>query len=441
MLPATAQSSGRPTSVPLKPQTSNAIITTVAGTGDFGYAGDGERAIDAVLGVIYGIDVDNSRGLYYMADAVNNCIRMITTSTGIITTVAGNGTFGYSGDGGPAIKAALSYPIGIAVDVSQGNFYIADTWNACIRLVTKSTGIISTVAGQCGVRGYSGSGSLATAVLLNYPVSIAVSAVYSKLYITDILQQSVQMITLSTGIIETVWTAGFDNFTANPAGIAIEPSTGNPYFVNSGVCSVMMISGSSGKYTYTRVAGTGSCELDTPDNGDGGEATSASLNVPWGITFDPRTGSMYIADTDSNRIRMIANKTGIITTVAGTGVAGDTSVTLNRPLDVAIDTTTGILLIGDTDNFELRSITVHRNSSKQGTAYSETTITHIYIMSAVLRAVYHCSCTNIEWIDIVSKDASIYFYCPSITFLIHSTLSSIIASIIFSPLSLYTTFF
>ena len=370
--PPTARSSGRPTRAPLQSPTSNAIITTVAGTGDFGYTGDGELAIDAVLGVIYGIDVDNYRGLYYMADAANNCIRMITKSTGIITTVAGNGTFGYSGDDGPAIKAVLSYPIGIAVDVSQGNFYIADTWNACIRLVTKSTGIISTVAGQCGTRGFSGSGSLATAVLLNYPVSIAVSAVYSKLYITDILQQSVQMITLSTGIIETIWTAGSDNFTANPAGIAIEPSTGNPYFVNSGMCSVMMISGSSGKYTYTRVAGTGSCELDTTDNGDGGQATSASLTVPWGITFDPMTGSMYIADTDSNRIRMIANRTGIITTVAGTGVPADTAVTLNRPLDVAIDTTTGILLIADTDNYELRSITVHRNTSKQGTSYSKS---------------------------------------------------------------------
>ena len=166
---------------------STGIITTVAGDGTGGYTGDGGLATSARLYYPRGVAVDAS-GNIYIADTGNNRIRMVTKSTGIITTVAGDGTRGYTGDGGLATSAGLYNPQGVAVDASV-NIYIADYANHRIRMVTKSTGIITTVAGD-GQYGYTGVGGLAT---LYYPEGVAVDA-SGNIYIADTGNHRVRLV-------------------------------------------------------------------------------------------------------------------------------------------------------------------------------------------------------------------------------------------------------
>ena len=156
-------------------------ITTVAGNGVAGYSGDGGLATAAKLYYPWHVAVDASGNLY-IADRFCYCIRMVTKSTGVITTVAGNGIGGYNGDGIQATSAQLYNPLGVAVDAS-GNLYIADAWNYRIRMVTKSTGVITTVAGT-GVAGYNGDGVQATSADLNNPLGVAVDA-SGNIYIAD----------------------------------------------------------------------------------------------------------------------------------------------------------------------------------------------------------------------------------------------------------------
>jgi trimeric autotransporter adhesin len=220
----------------------------VAGSGSLGSSGDGGQATSASLNYPRGVAVDAS-GNIYIADTYNNRIRMVTKSTGIISTVAGDGTQEYKGDGGPATSAILYYPASIAVD-ALGNIYIADSSNYRIRMVTKSTGIISTVAGS-GSSGSSGDGGQATSATLNSPYGVAVDA-SGNIYIADSSNNRIRMVTKSTGIISTV------------AG--------------------------SGPYGYS---------------GDGGQATSAVLKYPYGVAVDA-SGNIYIADSYNYRIRMFA---------------------------------------------------------------------------------------------------------------------------------------
>ncbi len=143
--------------------------TLFAGNGHYGYAGDGEQAGDAEFEFTNnsGIAVDSS-GNIYVADTYNNRVRVINASTGLITTFAGNGTGGYSGDNGAATSAELALPMGLAID-AQGNIYIADSSNSIVRMVNLRTGIISTVAGTPKTFGDAGDGGLATSATLEYP--------------------------------------------------------------------------------------------------------------------------------------------------------------------------------------------------------------------------------------------------------------------------------
>jgi trimeric autotransporter adhesin len=150
------------------------IITTVAGNRTVGFSGDGGLATSARLDYPSENALDAS-GNIYIADTNNHRIRMVTKSTGIITTVAGNGTVGFSGGGGLATSATLYYPFDIAIDAS-GNIYIADTNNHRIRMVTKSTGIITTVAGNATARNGNRDGGLATSTRLRYPRAVAIDA-------------------------------------------------------------------------------------------------------------------------------------------------------------------------------------------------------------------------------------------------------------------------
>ncbi|MGA2340187.1 MAG: NHL repeat-containing protein, partial [Terracidiphilus sp.] len=281
-------------------------INTLAGNGTHGYSGDGGAAGSAELNYPWGDAVDSS-GNIYIADEENQRIRKITASTGVISTVAGDGQEGFSGDGGAATSAALYYPVGVAVDGS-GNIYIADCDNERIRKVTASTGVITTVAGT-GTAGYSGDGGAAISAKLDAPEGVTVDA-NGNIYIADEANQRIRKVTASTGIITTV------------AGI-----------------------GTAGY------------------SGDGGAATSAKLNYPQGVAVDAND-DIYIADFQNSRIRKVSASTGVITTVAGTGAAGysgddgaATSAKLDEPEGVAVDAL-GNIYIADTFNYRIREVTV-----------------------------------------------------------------------------------
>ncbi len=278
----------------------NGIISTVAGTGKWGHSGDGGLATTATLKNPIGIALDNWGNLY-IADEGNSCIRKVNTA-GIITTVAGNGTIGYSGDGGVATSANLNTPYGVAAD-SKGNFFVADYGNNCIRKID-STGFISTFAGT-GVAGFSGDGGIATKAKLYQPYSIAFDKVGS-LFIADYYNQRIRKIN-SDGIITTI--------------------AGN------------------GKYGY---------------GGDGGLAINATLLYPSGMAVDT-AGNVYIADNNNSRIRMV-NGAGIISTVAGNGTKGYSgdegqavSAEIYNPNNVIVDNW-GNLYISDSWNNRVRKI-------------------------------------------------------------------------------------
>jgi sugar lactone lactonase YvrE len=330
---------------------SGGTISTVAGNGTGGYNGDGILATNAELNYPYGVAVDSS-GNIYIADYYNQRIREV--SGGTITTVAGNGTPGYNGDGIAATSAELNYPIGVAVD-SSGNLYIADS-NSRIREI--SSGTITTVVGT-GVVGYNGDGIAATSAKLYYPSGVAVDSIGSKVYIADIDNYRIREV--SAGIISTVAGNGLSNYYGNgiaatlaalsaPASAAAD-SSGNVYIADGNNCLVRKVTAG----IITTVAGTGVCGY----NGDGIAATSAQLNYPYGVAVDS-SGNIYIADTSNQRIREVSG--GTITTVAGTGSAGyngdgipATSAWLNSPFGVNVDSG-GNIYIADYGNSRIRRV-------------------------------------------------------------------------------------
>jgi trimeric autotransporter adhesin len=291
------------------------IITTVAGTGVAGYSGDGGPALNAMLNGPNGIAFDFNSSIY-IADTYNNRIRVINGQN-IITTVAGTGSYGYGGRDGLATLASLNNPLGVAWDFSTSRLYIADTNNNRIRVISNS-GIISTVAGT-GVAGYSGDSMLATTATISYPMKITTDG-SGNLFIADTDNHRVRVITKSTGIITTV-------------------------------------------------AGTG----DAGYNGDGAYAVTATLFRPSDVALDP-SGNIYIADAVNNRIRMVDVNTGIISTVAGTGVAGfsgygglATAATISQPLGIDIDAS-GTVYIADTFNSRVLAVLALQSPTQTPTA-------------------------------------------------------------------------
>jgi uncharacterized protein (TIGR03437 family) len=272
-------------------------ITTLAGTGTAGFGGDGGVATSAQLSGPQGVAVDGA-GNVYIADTGNSRVREVSGST--ITTVAGSGTPGYAGDGGAAASAKLYSPVGLALD-AKGNLYIADTNNSAIRKVTSGT--ISTVAGN-GLQGYSGDGSAALNAQLNDPQGVAVDTA-GNLYITDTLNYRVRMVS-PNGKIATIAGNGVGGYSGDggpagqaqlsyPTGIAVD-TAGDVFFADAGA-SVRKVFASG---TISTIAGNGSIGY----TGDGGAATSASLNGPTGIAVDSR-GDLYVADSGNNAVRLL----------------------------------------------------------------------------------------------------------------------------------------
>jgi trimeric autotransporter adhesin len=345
----TASPAGTTTTTTTTTTTSTAgTIKTIAGTGgSSGYTGDGGAATSAKLCKPWGMAFDSSGNLY-IADYGNHVIRKIT-STGYISTIAGTGTAGYSGDGGAATSAMLNSPTGVAVD-SSDDIYIADCYNHAIRKVTTKTGKISTVVGTGGISGYSGDGGAATSAKLYDPKSVAFDPI-DNLYIADTNNQVIRKVTALTGNISTfagTGTAGYsgDGGVATsatlkyPNGVAID-SSGNLYIADTQNYVIRKVAG-----IISTVAGTGSLGY----SGDGGAATSAKFNYTFAVALDS-SDNLYIADGINSVIRKVTAATGYISTVAGTGSGGysgdggaATSAKLSYPFGVALDSSGNIYI-------------------------------------------------------------------------------------------------
>jgi NHL repeat len=300
-------------------------LTIVAGNGTRGYSGDGGPAASAALSGPEAVFVDAS-GNIFIADTENSVIREVLASNGNIQTVVGNAAMGagYSGDGGPATSAQLADPFGIFVDGS-GNIFIADADNFVIREVFASSGKIQTVAGNFAAgAGYSGDGSQATSAQLDLPEGVFVDA-SGNIYIADTYNNLIRVVNPGTA---ATTVAGV----AIPAG-AINTVAGAYYQSEGGTeCS------------YT---------------GDGAAATSAQLCAPTGVFVDG-SGDIFIADTNNSVVREVIS--GAISTIAGNGTAGfagdggaATSAELNYPSDLLVDSS-GDIFIADTDNFVIREV-------------------------------------------------------------------------------------
>ncbi|TXS44271.1 RICIN domain-containing protein [Streptomyces sp. t39] len=335
---------------------SPAAISTVAGTGVAGFAGDNERAAAAQLNRPYGLAMD-STGTLYFTERDGHRIRKITTD-GRISTVAGTGTAGYKGDNGPAVSAQLKTPRGITVD-SAGDLYVADSENHRVRKIT-ADGKITTIAGS-GTAGFGGDGGPATAARLNLPYSVAVDSA-GVLYVADGGNHRVRKIT-ADGKITTIAGTGVAGFGGDggpatsallkwPNGVVVD-GAGTLYVVDGQNHRVRRIT-ADGK--INTVAGTGTAGF----GGDGGTAASAQLNNPLGMVLDS-TGALYLSDHRNHRVRKITAD-GKITTIAGTGVAGfggdggpGASAQLNNPIGLAVDCV-DTLYIADYSNHRIRKI-------------------------------------------------------------------------------------
>ncbi len=332
-------------------------ITTIAGSGTNGHSGDGGAATAATLAGLSSVVADAS-GNVYMVDAYNNIVRKISTS-GIITLFAGSAGGGYSGDGGAATAATLSGCNGLAMDAS-GNLYISDASNYRVRKVNTS-GVISTFAGN-GTTGYSGDGGAATAAKLGIITSVACDA-SGNVYISDYGNSRIRKVN-SSGIISTYAGTGTSGFSgdggaataaniSNVASIATD-GAGNLYLLDNTNHRLRKVNTSG---IISTVAGTGS----SGSGGDGGPATAAQLNRPSGV-FVSNAGNIYISDQYNNRVRRI-NTSGIITSVAGTGTSGfsgdggaATAAMLNLPTSVTTDAS-GNIIIGEYSNYRIRKVT------------------------------------------------------------------------------------
>src|ERR1035437_6506014 len=324
------------------------VINTVAGTNWF-FPTSSVQALSAPLGTPLGVAVD-AQGNVYAADNTNNIVVRISPN-GLLTVVAGNGTRGFSGDGGPATSASLNNPGSVAAD-SAGNLYMADSGNHRIRKV--SGGTITTVAGN-GNSGFSGDGGPATSASLKFPAGVAVDSA-GNLYIAEPSNYRVRKV--SGGTITTVAGNGNPGNSADggpatsasisPFGVAVD-SAGNLYIADP--FRIRKVSGG----TITTVAGNGAYRF----SGDGGPATSALLNIPEAVAVDS-AGNLYIADLDNYRVRKVTH--GTITTVAGNGspgFSGDggpaTLASLSQPTGVAVDSA-GNLYIADPNNQRVRKV-------------------------------------------------------------------------------------
>jgi sugar lactone lactonase YvrE len=336
-------------------------ITTYAGTGERGYSGDGGTATQAKLDNPFHPAFDKDSNLYF-SDTNNHVVRRVDAKTGIITTVAGSGKKGYSGDGGPATKATMNEPYGIALD-TMGNLLIVDRLNFCIRRVDRMTRVIGTVAGT-GKSEFGGDAEDATKARFREPNGLFLAP--SALYIADVKDQRIRSLSVRSNLAETLCGDG-DRKTEGDGGPLARAKLNGPRAV-TGLGRDLLVVEREGNCvrrldltakTISRFAGTGQKGY----TGDGGPALKATFDGPKEICCD-KEGNVFVVDTENEAIRRIDAKTGIITTVAGKGKTktpglGDggpaTQATLGRPHGVAVGPD-GALYIADTLSNRIRVV-------------------------------------------------------------------------------------
>jgi len=321
-----------------------ATVSTLIGTGVAGFS---DTQVSNPYGLVIGPD-----GALYFCDLDNQRVRRLDLKTRHLTTVAGNGQKAYRGDGGPATEASLNMPHELRFD-ARGDLYIAERDNHVVRKVDRKTGAISTVAGT-GVAGFSGDGGPGAKAQLRQPHSILFDS-SGRLLICDIGNHRIRRLNVSTGIIETY--AGTGEPAPTPDGAPVHgtplrgPRTlamalnGDLYLALREANAIYRIDAKT--ETLHRVAGTG----EQGYTGDGGPALNAKLSGPKGLAMGD--GALYIADTESHTIRRVDLKTGIIATVLGTGVRGDgpepdpLACKLSRPHGVLF--AGGVLYVADSE--------------------------------------------------------------------------------------------
>lgn len=334
-----------------------AMIYSIAGTGISGYSGDGGPATLAQINAPYSV-VKDASGNVYFSDQANHMVRKIAAGTSLISSTAGNGFYGYSGDGGPAASAELGYPTGLALD--HGILFIVDAANSTIRKVDLSSGIITTYAGN-GTFLIQGDGGPATAAGIGGVTGIAVDASHN-LYISEGAGVRVRQVNAATGIISTIAGTGLSGYSGDggpaisatfraTAGLAFDAS-GSLYIADSQNQLIRKITATNGAISpnsiISTVAGTPpSSQYGYPTGGyagDGGPATSATLNSPFAVALDS-SGNLFISDEFNSAIRKVTASGGNISTVAGNGICsvlgGDggsaTNSSICFPLGLSVD--------------------------------------------------------------------------------------------------------
>lgn len=341
---------------------STGTISTIAGTGAQGFAGDGGAATSAELYLPSSVAVDAS-GNIYIADRKNYRIRKVTAGTGVIHTIAGNGTNGYSGNGVAGIGAEITDVYGIGSD-PNGNLFLADSDSCVVREVSAATGVITTVVGTPNQCGFAGDGALGTAAKLQAPAGVAVDS-SDNMYIADTSNFRIRKAALA-GNVATAAGNGSRSYAAGATALeaslspqsATPDASGNVYIADTGNCVIRLVAAGTGD--ISTIAGTGPANCGY--SGDGGAATSTSLNNPTKVILDS-SGNIYIADQNNCAVRKVAASTGLITTVAGTpptcGYSGNsgpaTSAALSNPQGIAFDSA-GDLYIADTANELVRKV-------------------------------------------------------------------------------------
>lgn len=338
------------------------IIETVAGTGQPADGGNGGPTLKTNIGEPFGVEIGPD-GALYVTEVRNHRVRRLDLKSGDLTTVAGNGTKGHSGDGGPATKAQLNEPYEVRFD-RDGNMLFVEMMNHLVRRVDAKTGVITTIAGT-GKPGVSGDGGPATSATFKQPHSIALDA-QGNLYIADIGNHRIRRVDAKSGIVETI--AGCDEKKLPQEG---QVAKGNPIlgpralYIDGAVMWIALREGHSvwrmdlNDGILHHVAGTGKVNF----TGDGGPAKDGTFNGPKGIAVGPDK-NVYVVDTENQAIRMIDTRSNTLSTIAGHGPkakggAGDggpaTAAEMDRPHGICVGPD-GAVYIGDTNNHRVRRV-------------------------------------------------------------------------------------